>query len=174
MHLADKLRQAERRLDSFHDEQRQALVQVDERAHRLERLLQETLEMEELPFEMAAVPAEETNEPVEQDSPAAAGEAEWHADAASLDEEEPRRSTAPLRMESARPEIETPEREPEIQQLPRDAAPMLEAAVPKPTAEAPRTRPRRERAPAAPTLFPMDDPDPEASASEGETTDGLL
>ncbi|MCC6265754.1 MAG: cell division protein ZapA [Bryobacterales bacterium] len=53
MHLADRLRQAEKRLESMHADQRQALRQVDEQTDHLERLLKETLELEGLSIEEA-------------------------------------------------------------------------------------------------------------------------
>ena len=53
MHLADRLRQAEKRLESMHADQRQALRQVDEQTDHLERLLKETLELEDFSIEEA-------------------------------------------------------------------------------------------------------------------------
>lgn len=53
MHLADRLHQAEKRLESVHADQRQALRQVDEQTDHLERLLKETLELEDFPIEAA-------------------------------------------------------------------------------------------------------------------------
>jgi cell division protein ZapA (FtsZ GTPase activity inhibitor) len=46
MHLADRLHQAEKRLESVHADQRQALRQVGEQTDQLERLLKETLELD--------------------------------------------------------------------------------------------------------------------------------
>lgn len=51
MHLADRLRQAEKRLESMHADQRQALRHVDEQTDHLERLLRETLALDDFAFE---------------------------------------------------------------------------------------------------------------------------
>lgn len=47
MHLADRLRQAEKRLESVYTDQREALEQVGEQTDYLERLLRETLELDD-------------------------------------------------------------------------------------------------------------------------------
>ena len=52
MHLADRLRQAEKRLESIHADQRQALRHVGEQTDHLERLLKETLELDDFPIDV--------------------------------------------------------------------------------------------------------------------------
>lgn len=67
MHLADRLRQAEKRLESMHADQRQALRHVDEQTGHLERLLRETLALDDLAFE--AVEPEPVPEPAPVPTP---------------------------------------------------------------------------------------------------------
>ncbi len=56
MHLADRLRQTEKRLESLQSDQRQALRHVDEQTGHLERLLKETLALEDFAIEAAEPP----------------------------------------------------------------------------------------------------------------------
>lgn len=47
MHLADRLRQTEKKLESIYADQREALEQVGEQTDYLERLLKETLDLDD-------------------------------------------------------------------------------------------------------------------------------
>lgn len=136
MHLADKLRQSEQRLQTLAAEQHQALAQVEEQTGYLERLLRETLEMDELPG--AAFP-------VEEGSP----EASVPAEKATLTSGRVERVPAPLRL---------PRRDGQAEAA---GATESEAASPEDTGDAGavrRTRGRRVRDESTPTLFAMEDP----------------
>ena len=63
MHLADRLRQLEKRLESLHADQRQALRHVDEQTGHLEHLLKETLELDDFAIEMTEPPSAQTTVP---------------------------------------------------------------------------------------------------------------
>ena len=86
MHLADRLRQLEKRLESLRADQRQALRHVDEQTDHLERLLKETLELDSFAIEMTESPApraavpKPVPEPI-ADIPAAPAPAPAHASA---------------------------------------------------------------------------------------------
>ncbi|MDZ7640107.1 MAG: cell division protein ZapA [Bryobacterales bacterium] len=128
MHLADRLRHAEQRLESIHAEQRQALAQVGVQTGHLERLLRETLDLEDLSA------LEPDADPGSEGSALAAA---------------PR---APLRVE--------PRSAPEAcDETPAETEPPGEE-------HASRGRTRRERVPAAPTLFSMDGRSFEPSTEE--------
>jgi cell division protein ZapA len=53
MHLADKLRQAERRLESVDAETQEIRARVDERTEHLDRLLRDALDFEDEPIDFA-------------------------------------------------------------------------------------------------------------------------
>jgi cell division protein ZapA (FtsZ GTPase activity inhibitor) len=138
MHLADKLRQSEQRLQTLAVEQHQALAQVEEQTGYLERLLRETLEMDDLPDPVAVLPVGDGSpeEPVP-------------AEKATLSSGRVERVPAPLRLPHREEQAESAE------------ATESEAASRADIAEAGtvrRTRGRRERDDSAPTLFPMEDP----------------
>jgi cell division protein ZapA (FtsZ GTPase activity inhibitor) len=136
MHLADKLRQSEQRLQALAVEQHQALAHVEEQTGYLERLLRETLDMDDLPVPVA---------PADEGSP----EEPAPADKATLSSGRVESVPAPLRL---------PHRDEAVGNA--DAI-LNDGPTPEEPAEAStarKTRGRRERDASMPTLFPMENP----------------
>lgn len=129
MHLADKLRQMEQRMNALQTEQNQTLAQVEEQTSYLEQLLRETLEMDHLL--VADSKAASASPPIAEPDPEPSAERAAHL---------PDFPNAPLRIS---PTTDPAEADSLTEQLP---------AVP-------RSRARRERDASMPTLFPMADPE---------------
>ena len=136
MHLADKLRQSEQRLQTLAVEQHQALAHVEEQTGYLERLLRETLDMDDLPVPVA--PADEGLP--EEPAP---------ADKATLSSGRVESAPAPLRLphrDDAAGNGDATESEEPLRDDPAEAGTVH------------RARGRRERDTSMPTLFPMEAP----------------